>query len=222
VADDDRAKHERVRDAYDAVASDYDRALADELNGKPLDRKLLEAFVELVVEGTIADVGCGPGHVTRFLAGLHDDVIGIDLSAVMIDVAKEHAPDLEFQVASMLDLPVRNGAWAGAVTFYSVIHFHDGQRAGAWRELARAIRPGGWLLVAFHVDSADHQAGEINHVTEWSGRVVDLDGHFLDPVNVIGELELAGFSVVAQVDRAPNPSVEYPSRRCYVLVQRRP
>jgi trans-aconitate methyltransferase len=29
---------------------------------------VLEAFTELAGEGTIADVGCGPGHVTRFLA----------------------------------------------------------------------------------------------------------------------------------------------------------
>jgi ubiquinone/menaquinone biosynthesis C-methylase UbiE len=57
-----------VQAAYDAVAREYDRQLSNELDVKPLDRALLMALMELVGTGTIADVGCGPGHVTRFLA----------------------------------------------------------------------------------------------------------------------------------------------------------
>lgn len=53
---------------YDAVARTYDTELRDELARKPLDRALLDAFVELAGSGTIADVGCGPGQVTRYLA----------------------------------------------------------------------------------------------------------------------------------------------------------
>ncbi len=60
-----------VRAAYDAVARAYDEQLSNELGGKPLDRALLEGFLELTGAGTIADVGCGPGHVTRFLAARH-------------------------------------------------------------------------------------------------------------------------------------------------------
>ena len=58
-----------VRAAYDAIARAYHDQLGEELAGKPLDRALLEAFAELAGAGMIADVGCGPGHVTRFLAG---------------------------------------------------------------------------------------------------------------------------------------------------------
>jgi SAM-dependent methyltransferase len=221
VAYHDPSREERVRAAYDRVARDYDRSLGDELDSKPLDRKLLETIAELAPEGTIADVGCGPGHVTRFLARVHGDVIGIDLSAQMIAVAREHASELRFLVASMVDLPAASGEWAAAIAFYSIIHFDDGERADAWRELARVIRPGGWLLVAFHVDSAEHEVGDVNHVSEWFGHVVDLDGFFLDPTSITSEIERAGFSVIARLERAPNPAFEYPSRRCYVLSQRR-
>jgi 2-polyprenyl-3-methyl-5-hydroxy-6-metoxy-1,4-benzoquinol methylase len=69
-----------VRAAYDAVARSYHDQLGDELAGKPLDRAVLEAFTGLAGEGTIADVGCGPGHVARFLAARHARVIGIDIS----------------------------------------------------------------------------------------------------------------------------------------------
>jgi len=83
-----------VRAAYDAVARAYDEQLSNELDGKPLDRALLEGFLELTGAGTIADVGCGPGHVTRFLAARHPTVLGIDLSPGMIAVARERAPNL--------------------------------------------------------------------------------------------------------------------------------
>jgi len=213
-------RQERVRAAYDAVARDYGLALSDELDAKPLDRKLLETIAELAGGGTLADVGCGPGHVTRFLAGLHDDVIGVDDSPEMIVVAKERAPELRFAVASMLDLPVASEEWAGAVAFYSVIHFDEGDRSKAWRELARVIRPDGWLLVAFHVDSPGHEIGSVNHLSEWFGHAVDLDGFFLDPTAVCSEIQREGFAVIARLGRLPNPAVEYPSRRCYVLAQR--
>ncbi len=210
----------RVRSAYDAIASAYDTQFADELDRKPLERGLLAAFIELVGTGTVADVGCGPGHVTRFMAALHEDLIGIDLSPQMVAIARERAPQLRFEVASMLALPVARGSWAGAVALYSIIHLNADERALAFREFARTIRPAGWLLVSFHVDSADFATGDVNHLTSWFGEPVDVDGHFLDPAKVTREIERAGFVVMSRVDRRPWPHIEYPSRRSYLLARR--
>src|SRR5687767_10354905 len=124
-----------LRDTYDTVARAYDAQLADELDHKPLDRALLAAFLELTGPGPVADVGCGPGHVTGFLAARHPGVFGLDLSPRMIEIARERAPDLPFAVASMLSLPVADGAWAGAVALYSIIHLSPPERAAAFREL---------------------------------------------------------------------------------------
>ena len=209
-----------VRAAYDAVARAYHDQLGDELDGKPLDRAMLQAFTELAGAGTIADVGCGPGHVTRFLAERHPRVIGVDISQGMIGVAREHAPALAFAVGSMLQLPVADGAWSGIIALYSIIHLTAGDRALACREFARALRSGGWLLVAFHIDGPDFAAGEVNHLTTWFGQAVELDGYFLEPARVVGDIEAAGFTVSATLIRSPQPDVEYPSRRCYLLAQR--
>ena len=208
--------------AYDAIARAYHDQLGNELAGKPLDRALLAAFVELAGEGAIADVGCGPGHVTRFLAAQNARVIGIDISAGMLAVAREHAPALPFAAGSMLQLPAAGGALSGIIALYSIIHLAASDRARACREFARAVRPGGWLLAAFHVDSPDFAAGEVNHLTSWFGQAVELDGYFIEPGDVIADLQTAGFTVIATTIRSPRPDVEYPSRRCYLLAQRLP
>jgi SAM-dependent methyltransferase len=209
-----------VRGAYDAIARHYDREIGDELAAKPLDRALLEALLELAGPGRVADVGCGPGHVTRWIAARHHDVVGVDLSPVMIDVARERAPELSFQVASMLDLPVGDGSWSGIVALYSIIHLTPDQLAAAFRELARTLRTGGWLLVAFHVDSAEFAAGDINHLTSWFGEEVDIDGYYLEPSTVVRDLEAADLVVTSTTIREAIPGAEYPSRRCYLLARR--
>jgi len=58
----------------------------------------------------------------------------------MIEIARERAPGLPFTVASMLSLPVPDGAWAGVVAMYSIIHLSPPERAAAFREFARAVR----------------------------------------------------------------------------------
>jgi SAM-dependent methyltransferase len=210
-----------VRATYDAVARTYADQLGDELDGKPLDRALLAGFLELAGPGTIADVGCGPGHVTRFLAARHPDSIGIDVSPRMIDIAREQAPTLTFVVGSMLQLPAADDAWSGAIALYSIIHLTADERAAACREFARTLRPGGWLLVAFHIDSPDFAAGDVNRLTHWFGEAVSLDAFFLEPAEVVRDLEAAGFTIMSTLVRQPWPDVEYPSRRCYLIAQRR-
>ncbi|GAA2523673.1 class I SAM-dependent DNA methyltransferase [Winogradskya humida] len=202
---------DELRDTYDTIAAAYDEQLRDELSHKPLDRALLTALTELAGEGTIADVGCGPGHVTRFLAGLHPDVLGVDLSPEMIAIARRHAPRIPGTVASMLALPVRDGAWAGAAAMYSIIHLGAAERVRAFAELARVLRDGAPLLVAFHIGD------ESVHLTTWFGADVDVDVHFLDPAAVRADLVAAGFDMVAELTREPLDPAEFPSRRAYLM-----
>ncbi len=212
--------HAGARATYDAIASEYDTQLSGELDGKPFDRGLIDGFAALAGPGIVADVGCGPGHVTRFLAERRDRVIGIDLSPGMIAIARRRSPALGFAVGSMLRLPAADSAWSAAVALYSIIHLTPAERAAACREFARAVRPGGWLLAAFHIDSPEFATGEVNHITTWFGEQVELDGFFLDPDGVAGDLAVAGFTVMSTTIRRPWPTGEYPSRRCYLVAQR--
>jgi SAM-dependent methyltransferase len=51
-------------------------------------------------EGLVVDVGCGSGVLARALTGAGFDVLGIDASPSMIDLARVTAPDARFAVAT--------------------------------------------------------------------------------------------------------------------------
>jgi SAM-dependent methyltransferase len=85
-------RHHSVRRSYDAVAEVYAACFRDELVGKPLDRALLACLAEQTGQGaTIADLGCGPGHVAAWLADRGVAAVGIDLSPAMIAVGRAWA-----------------------------------------------------------------------------------------------------------------------------------
>jgi SAM-dependent methyltransferase len=214
-----------VRSSYDAVAERYAEEIGEELIGKPVDRALYGCFAELVRELSgagrpVGDVGCGPGHVCRYLAGLGLRVVGVDVSPGMVRVARLRHPHLRFEVGAFARLPAGDGEWAGAVAPYSIIHLDRPGRCAAFAELARAVAAGGWLLVSFHVGDAEAGPGQVRRVTDWWGTSVELDLHFLDPAEVTADLVAAGFAVMSRTDREPWPSVEHPSRRSYLLAQR--
>jgi SAM-dependent methyltransferase len=212
-----------VRASYDAVAGEYEKRIAGELAGKPFDRALLAAFVELVPQRVpVGDVGCGPGHVAGHLAGQGCDVVGIDLSPAMIEIARRRYPKLAFHAASMLDMPVADGAWGGAVAMYSIIHLSTDERRAACRELGRVIRPGGTVMIAFHVSDAAHRPGDAVDEEEFLGRRIQLTMHFLRPDDIAADLSASGFAEQARLVRDPDPVVEYPSRRCYLIARRAP
>src|SRR5262245_60611420 len=96
-----------TRSSYDAVAVSYADQRRDGLAGMPYLRLVLSGFAEMVRAaggGPVADVGCGPGHVTAHLNGLGVDAFGVDLSPAMIGVAQRDHPGLRFEVGSMTDL----------------------------------------------------------------------------------------------------------------------
>lgn len=204
-----------VRASYDRVAEDYAARIADELGRKPADRRILDDFAARVRGlGPVCDVGCGPGHVARHLRGRGVQVAGIDLSPAMVEVARRRNPGIEFAAGDMRSLPIADGALGGIVAFYSVIHLERGDVVAVLAEMARSLRPGGLLLLAFHVGD------DVLHLDEWWGQPVSVDFVFFQPGEMAGFLEAAGFRVEECIEREPYPGVEHPSRRAYLLAEK--
>lgn len=203
---------DRTRDAYDAVAATYAAKFGDELDGKPLDRALLAAFAE-TADGPVADLGCGPGHVTAHLSRLGLEVTGIDLSPAMVATARAAYPALSFAVGDMTRLDLEAGSLGGIVAFYSIIHLPDELLPVAFAEFARVLAPGGQVLVAFQVGDDERL-----HQVDWHGHRVDLDHHRRRPNTVADLLTAAGLEVRARLVREPEPAET--AERCYLLARR--
>jgi trans-aconitate methyltransferase len=96
--------------SYDAVAEEYVRRISNELKDKPLDCELLNRFATQTRDvGRVADIGCGPGHIARYLHERGVRICGVDLSTQMVECAKTLNPNIEFYRGNMnrLDVPVK-------------------------------------------------------------------------------------------------------------------
>jgi ubiquinone/menaquinone biosynthesis C-methylase UbiE len=160
------------------------------------------------------DVGCGPGHVTAFLAGLGVRAAGVDLSGEMTGQAAKRHPDLTFSTGSMTALPAADASRDGLVSFYSLIHMiDDADLRAALAEFRRVLADGGLLLLAVHAGE------ETRHLAEWFGTEVDVSFRFFDPAWLSAELERAGFAVESITRRQPYPGAEVATPRLYILAR---
>ena len=206
---------DKVRESYDRVAHEYQRRIADELRGKPLDCQLLDELVgEAGRMGTICDLGCGPGHVARYLQERGASVVGVDLSPRMVETARKLNPGIEFSQGDMFSLKFEDEAWSAIVCFYSIVNIRATRLADAFREMKRALKRGGKLLLAFHVGE-----GSL-HLDEWWSIPVLLDFFFFSPDEVAKALGSAGLLIEKIMHRDPYPEVEHPSRRAYILCRK--
>lgn len=142
----------------------------------------------------MADVGCGPGHVTAHLRKLGVDAFGIDLSPAMIGIARRDHPDLRFEVGSMTDLHFAGASIAALLAFWSLIHIPDDAIPTVLGHFRRVLRPGGPLLLGFHVGDESRLKTE-----GYGGHPMKVYVHRRQPDRVAGWLRDAGFTVTCQM-----------------------
>lgn len=205
-----------IRENYDRLAEEYARRLFDELQHKPLDRELLNRFAgEVAGRGEVCEMGCGPGHVARYLRDAGAAVFGLDLSPQMVEQARRFNPDISFREGNMLALDIPDGMLAGIAAFYAIVNIPKESLPLVFREMARVLQPGGLLLLAFHIGA------EVAHPPELWGQPLSMDFFFFQPAAIRHSLEVAEFQVEEVVEREPYPEVEYQSRRAYVFARKR-
>lgn len=207
-----------IRESYDRIADEYACRIADELRHKPLDREVLDRFAaEVKKRGRVCDMGCGPGHVARYLrdAGA-DDVFGLDLSPGMLEQARKLNPDIPFREGNMLVLELPDRSLAGIAAFYAIVNIPPESLLRAFQEMERVLQPGGLLLLAFHTGD------EMLHEDELWGRRISMDFFLLQPAAIRQALETSGFQIEEIIERGPYaPEVEYQSRRAYIFARKR-
>lgn len=133
------------RSYYDDFAGWYERE-----RHLPYHRMLDDLEVEIVeryARGKQAlEVGCGTGLILGRVAQFASSAHGIDLSGGML--AKAVGRGLSVAQASATELPIKSASVDVAYSFKVLAHIPD--IAGAMREMARVVRPGGYVIAEFY------------------------------------------------------------------------
>ena len=148
----------RSQEFFSSAAGEWDRLRA-ELFGRRAD---LLALLALLDEGwTVGDLGCGTGQVAAALAPFVGRVVAVDESAAMLTAARgrlEGCENVELRHGALESLPVDDAELDAAVLFLVLPYL--AAPGAALAEAARALRPGGRLLV---VDMTPHDREEYRH-----------------------------------------------------------
>jgi SAM-dependent methyltransferase len=131
-----------VRAAWDDLSETY--ASRRDPDGSDADL-IDDLLAELPAEPVVLDVGCGDG--ARTLSNLPPGSVGIDISRRGLELARETVPDARLAQADMVDLPLAADSVDAVTAYHAVFHVAREDHPAVYREFARALRPGGTLLM---------------------------------------------------------------------------
>jgi ubiquinone/menaquinone biosynthesis C-methylase UbiE len=160
-----------VASSYDSIAEWYDTWVGthsmDEDPFFPAVRTLMGEVAGL----RICDLACGQGRLARHLADLGAHVVGIDLSAKLLEIARRHEETeprgIEFLHADAQSLDgVVDGSFDGVVCFQALMDIPD--LAPTLQSVARILRPDGWFVFSvIHPCYNPPPSGEVQTSQGW-------------------------------------------------------
>ncbi len=107
-----------TKDAYNAIANRY----YEEYKNDTKDFKYIDRFLNKC-HFKILDLGCGMGHYSKYIKSKGFQVCGVDFSDQLLNIAREHNPEIQFIEADICDLPENLGQnFDGILLAYVIQH----------------------------------------------------------------------------------------------------
>lgn len=141
-----------VISAYDQIAGSYSDAYAE---NDEQDSKYLDKFIESLSGNRILDMGCGNGINTSYLFKHKFDVIGVDASDSMLNVARKMFPELIFEQQNILQTKFEENFFDGIVLAYVINHFNQEGLSLLRKEIDRILKKNGVLFVSAHIGDTE-------------------------------------------------------------------
>jgi ubiquinone/menaquinone biosynthesis C-methylase UbiE len=150
---------------YDDIAEWYDAWIGTHSMDEDAYFPEMEALLGEVTGRRICDLACGQGRVARHLADRGARVVGVDLSANLLAIARRHEEerprDVEYVHADARNLDAATlGPFDGVLCHMALMDIPD--LAPTLRGVARVLRPGGWFVFSIlHPCFHTAQSGEL-------------------------------------------------------------
>ena len=177
-----------VRSGYDKLASRY---LDWTLTVDPVHRVTYQALaIDLIPRGSlVVELGCGPGIPTGLLVAQQNRLVGVDMSASQLALARTNIPTAHLVLADMSRVEFRAGCLDAVLAFYSLIHVPREDHARVLASVHRWLRPGG--VFAVNLGAGDNPGGFDDWIDDvpmyWSG---------FDATKSLGLVRDAGFEIL--------------------------
>jgi ubiquinone/menaquinone biosynthesis C-methylase UbiE len=144
VDEDDRRAP--AAEVFDALGPAYEEAFAASEPHRASLRWLLE---RLAPGSSVLDVGSGTGRPTaQTLTEAGHRVLGVDVSPVMVDLAGRQVPQAAFRLADIRELVLEEASFDAVCGYFSLLQMSRAEQAAVVAKLARAVRPGGPVVLA--------------------------------------------------------------------------
>jgi ubiquinone/menaquinone biosynthesis C-methylase UbiE len=129
---------------YTAWSETYDRPGTNP--AITIDEQLTDPVLARAPRGRALDVACGTGRQLARLVARGDDACGVDSTPAMAELARARCPTADVRVGSWEELPFEDGRFDLVTCSLALCHATD--LAPPVREMARVLRPAGWLVVS--------------------------------------------------------------------------
>lgn len=146
MADDDLSAQQPARVLFDGLGIAYEEAFA----ASPAHHASLQWLLDELAPGSrVLDVGSGTGRPTaQTLCAAGDDVLGIDVSPVMVEIAARQVPGAEFRCADIRATALSNASFDAVCVYFSLLQMTRKEQSDLVTRLARALKPGGLMAMA--------------------------------------------------------------------------
>ncbi|GAA2719811.1 MULTISPECIES: class I SAM-dependent methyltransferase [Streptomyces] len=176
-------------EAFDAIGDRYDEAFPHK-DGQLASGAWLATT--LPPGSRVLDVGCGTGLPTaRQLADAGHEVVGIDLSPGMLDLARANVPEAAFHLGDLAGLRDGHlGTFDGIAAFFSLLMLPRAEIPYALRMLHDLLRPGGLLALSMVEADVD------DYAMPFLGNTIRVSGYLRDDLRQV--VRDAGFDIAGE------------------------
>lgn len=179
-------KRKIVRDDYNAIAETYANCYSKIDNCT----SYIDGFISSLNGNKVLDMGCGAGQITDYLAQRKIDVVGVDFSEELLNIAKQNFPNCKFIYADICEYE-QDYKVDGIITKDVLFHLPNENLVQVLTKFKNLLKPSGKLCIIMDMPKEE---GEQIFVEELNDKY-KIYYNYLTPAKLKDLLEKAGFKI---------------------------